>query len=64
MTSQTRTWEITDPDGSNRRTVTLAEFKAEIAARAAMAKPIMDAVRRNDMRACADAQAAMRARFA
>jgi hypothetical protein len=25
-----RTWEITDLDGSNRRTVTLAQYRAEI----------------------------------
>jgi hypothetical protein len=27
-----RTWEITDSDGSNRRTVTLAQYRAEIEA--------------------------------
>jgi len=57
----TRTFEIVDLDGSNRRTVTLAEFLAEHEARKAMAAPIMAAWRRGDMNGVASAQAAMRA---
>ncbi len=40
MTSTERTWEISDIEGSNKRTVTLAQFRAELEAkkRAAMAK--------------------------
>lgn len=40
-----RTWEISDLDGANKRTVTLAQFKAEVAtARAkALAKFVSDA---------------------
>ena len=55
-----QTWEIADIDGKNKRRVTLAQYKAEIAAHAAMAKPIMDAVLRGDLEACAAAQAKMR----
>ena len=58
-----RTWEISDIDGTNKRTITLAQFRAELNARAAMTKPIMDAVRRGDLKACETAQAAMRKRF-
>lgn len=54
-----RTWEISDAAGRKRR-VTLAEFRAELDARKAMAAPIMDAMRRGDIKACGDAQAAMR----
>ena len=59
-----RTWEISDGDGSNRRTVTLEQFRAELAARAAMARPIMAAVKRGDLEGCGQAQAAMREKFA
>jgi hypothetical protein len=45
------------------RTVTLAQFRAEIDARKAAAAPIMDAWRRGDLKACEVAQAAMRKRF-
>jgi hypothetical protein len=55
MTTTERTWIV------NGKTVTLAQFKAEIAARSAMAKPIMDAFRSNDLDAVAKAQSAMRA---
>lgn len=54
-----RTWEISDADG-NKRTVTLAQFRAEVDARKVLAKPIADAWRRGDLAACAKAQAAMR----
>jgi hypothetical protein len=43
--------------------VTVLELKAEIAARAEMAKAVMDAVKRNDLEACAAAQKAMREKF-
>ena len=55
-----RTWEISDIDGKNKRTVTLAQFRAEIDARKAMAEPIMDAVRRGDLAGATAAQEAMR----
>lgn len=55
-----RTWTITDADG-NPRTVTLAQFRAELDARAAMCRPIKAAFMRNDKQGVADAQAAMRA---
>ncbi len=56
-----RTWAIKDASGE--RTVTLAQFRAELAARAAMAAPIMAAVIRGDLAGCAKAQAAFRAKF-
>ena len=55
MTTTERTWVV------NGKQVTMAQFKADIAARSAMAKPIMDAFRRNDLDAAAKAQSAMRA---
>lgn len=58
-----RTWEIADIDGSNRRCVTLAQFRAELDARKAAAAPIMDAWKRGDQAGVAAAQAAMRAKF-
>lgn len=58
-----RTWEISDIDGSNKRTVTLEQFRAELDERAVYAKRAMDAVRAGDMNACAKAQADMRERF-
>jgi hypothetical protein len=63
MTAE-RTWEISDIDGKNKRRVTLAQFRAELDARKALAAPIMDAFRRSDIEACGAAQAAMRKRFA
>lgn len=62
MTTE-RTWEISDIDGKNKRTVTLAQYLAEVAERVRAAKPIMDAVRKGDLNACGKAQAEMRARF-
>jgi hypothetical protein len=59
-----RTWEISDIDGKNKRTVTLAQFRAEIDERKAMTAPIMAAFRRGDLKACEAAQTAMRKRFA
>jgi len=61
MTTE-RTWKITDADGSNRRRVTLAEFRADMDARKAAAKPIMDAWMRGDKAGVLAAQAAMRSR--
>jgi len=58
-----RTYEISDIDGSNKRTVTLAQFKAAHEARKAAAAPIMEAIRRGDLAGAAKAQAAMRAKF-
>ena len=58
-----RTWEITDIDGSNKRTVTLNSFRAELDERAVYAKAIMDAMRRGDLAGCEAAQKAMRVRF-
>lgn len=58
-----KTWQITDIDGSNERTVTLASFRAELDERAVYAKAVMDAMRRGDMAGCTAAQEAMRARF-
>ena len=57
-----RTWEITDINGT--RTVTLAQFRAEMDARKAMAAPIMAALRKGDLAACEKAQKAMRKAFA
>jgi hypothetical protein len=56
-----RTFEITDANG--KRHVTLAQFRAEVDARAAAAAPIMNAWRRGDLKACGQAQATMRKRF-
>jgi hypothetical protein len=41
-----RTWEISDIDGSNKRTVTLAEYRAEIEAAKAKAEAIHEANKR------------------
>lgn len=43
--------------------ITLPELRAELDARAIMAKLVMDAMRRNDLEGCAQAQAAMREAF-
>lgn len=59
-----RTWEISDIDGRNRRTVTLAQYRAELDARKPYTTAIMDAMKRRDIKGAAAAQAAMRARFA
>jgi hypothetical protein len=45
------------------RAAVLAQFRADLDARAAMAKPIMTAWRRGDLDACEQAQTAMRRRF-
>lgn len=58
-----KTWVITDVDGRNSRTVTLAQFRSDLNARAAMAKPISDAWKRGDMAGVAAAQKAMRKAF-
>lgn len=56
-------FEISDIDGKNKRRVTVSQYRAELDARKAMAHPIMDAFRRGDLKACSDAQAAMRKKF-
>lgn len=43
-----RIWEISDIDGSNKRTVTLAEFKAEVARKRADALAILAAACERD----------------
>ena len=65
MTAE-RTWEIKVMVAGKwePRTVTLAQFRADLDERAAMAKPIMGAFRRGDIEACGAAQDAMRKRFA
>jgi hypothetical protein len=63
MTTE-RTWEISDIDGKNKRTVTLAQLRAEIDARKAAAAPIIAAWRTGDIKATAAAQAAFRKRHA
>lgn len=51
-----RTFTISDIDGKNRRTVTLAQFRAELDAAHAAAAPVAEALRRGDLNACAKAQ--------
>lgn len=58
-----RTWEISDLDGGNKRTVTLAQFRAELDVRRSYTQAIFDAVRRGDMAGAASAQRTMRAAF-
>jgi hypothetical protein len=58
MTAE-RTWEISDLDGSNKRTVTLAQYKAELAAAKAAVAPIVAAFKRGDMAGMAAAQASL-----
>ena len=61
MTSAERTWEIADDfKGTNKCSVTLVQFRAELDAKAAMARRVMDAVRKGDLKACEAAQKAMR----
>lgn len=62
MTTE-RTWEISDIDGSNKRRVTLAQYRAELDARRPYTKAIMDAVRSGNIAAIGKAQTAMRERF-
>ena len=56
-----RTWEISDIDGRNKRTVTLAQYRAEIETAKAKVAPVVSAFRRGDLIGCAKAQAAIRA---
>lgn len=58
-----RTYEIRDIDGKNPRTVTLAQYRAELDARKVYTSRIMAAVRAGDITACAAAQAEMRIKF-
>ena len=59
--AQERKWWIEDSRG--RRQITLAEYRADLDARHAMAQPIAAALRSGDLDACAKAQAAMRNAF-
>jgi hypothetical protein len=56
-----RTFEIEDARG--KRTITLSEFKADLAARRTAAQAVFDAARNRDLNACAAAQKAMRGKF-
>jgi hypothetical protein len=63
MTTE-QTWEISDIDGRNKRTVTIAQYRAELDARKPFTAAIMAAIQRGDIKAASAAQEAMRARFA
>ena len=54
------TYEISDIDGRNKRTVTLEQYRAEVRAAVAKVKPIADAFYRGDLQAVANAQAQLR----
>ena len=56
-----RTWEISDIDGRNKRTVTLAQYRAELDAALKRVRPVVAAFARCDWRAMERAQAAFRA---
>lgn len=56
------TYEIRDIDGKSPHRVTLAQFRADMGALRAAAKPISDAWRRGDIRGVEAAQKAFRAR--
>jgi hypothetical protein len=56
-----RTFEIEDARG--KRTIALAEFKADIAARRTATQAVFNAARNRDLNACAAAQKAMRDQF-
>ncbi len=58
-----RTFPISNLDGSNKRRITKAQYRAELNERAVYAKAVMDAAKRGDMTAVAAAQAEMRKRF-
>ena len=60
MGNSTQTWEISDADGSNKRRVTLAQYRAELDAAREAVKPVADAFMRGDHDGCARAQAALR----
>lgn len=45
----TKRYEISDLDGSNKRTVTLAEYRAEVEAAKAKVAGAVAAVRRSDL---------------
>lgn len=51
-----RTWEISDIDGTNKRTVTLAQYRAEIETAKQRVRPVVDAFRRGDRDGMAKAQ--------
>lgn len=54
-----RTWEISDIDGKNKRTVTLAQYRSELDAAKARVAPVVAAFWNGDLKAMADAQAAI-----
>lgn len=51
-----RNWEISNIDGSNKRAVTLAQYRAEIEAAKQRVRPVVDALRRGDHDGMAKAQ--------
>lgn len=51
-----RTWQISDLDGSNKRTVTLAQYRAEVDAAKQAVAPVAAAWRRGDLKAVEAAQ--------
>lgn len=55
-----RTWEISDINGKNKRTVTLAQYKAELAAMRKEMSPVVAAFQSGDIKAMAAAQALLR----
>ena len=56
---RSRTWNISDIDGRDKRTVTLAQYLAEVDAAKARVKPVADALYRGDHDGCAAAQKAI-----
>ena len=56
-----RTFQISRLDGTDKQTVTVAEYRAALDARKPYAAAIMAAVRRGDMVAAAKAQSPMAA---
>lgn len=58
-----RTWEISDIDGKNKRTVTLAQYRAELDARKPYTAAIAAAFLRRDIKGVEAAQADMRQAF-
>lgn len=55
-----RTWEISDIDGKNKRTVTLAQYRTELDAAKKAVNPAIEAFRRGDLAAYAAALKTLR----
>lgn len=55
-----RTWEISNIDGSNKRTVTLAQYRAEVDAAKRLVAPVAAAFYRGDLAGVEKAQKAAR----